>query len=459
MAVALKEDQHGNARVAAETVSQLRECRRPGVWHGGGMRRLLRAPTFSDPAKTREARILFFVLVNFIAVVSALMIAAFFVLPANRTRWITIATTLDAGSIVLLAVNSRGWVRQASAGFVIEIWLAVSIAALTTGGMRAAAINGFVVVVFSAGMLLGQSAGIFAGIVCSLTGLCFVFAEEAGILPASSVQHTSFSLWLVNALYISLVVNIQYLAASTLKQALSSAHRELLERGQVEENLLRHQQQLQSLSSRLLVIEERQRRSFSQMLHDHIGQNLTYAKMKLSMLHLQPANSEETAATVSELIKLVDQLSQETRSLTYEMSPPLLYEIGLDAALEWLGEHFQSRYDLPCSFEGSSQRENLEIDARVILFQAARELLFNVIKHARAKSAKISCVRNAERVYLTVSDDGIGFNPSRAFGNSSFGLFSIRERLEHAGGAVEINSRIGGGAGITLQLPIRLKDK
>jgi signal transduction histidine kinase len=159
--------------------------------------------------------------------------------------------------------------------------------------------------------------------------------------------------------------------------------------------------------------------------------------------------------TIDELIKLIEQMSEETRSLTYEMSPPLLYEIGLDAALEWLGEHFQARYGLPCSFECSDPPENLDIDARIVLFQAARELLFNVVKHAHAKSATITCVRSAERVCLTVRDDGVGFDPSKVSVSKGFGLFSMRERMEHSGGTIEIKSRSDAGTSITMSLPVK----
>jgi two-component system sensor histidine kinase UhpB len=230
---------------------------------------------------------------------------------------------------------------------------------------------------------------------------------------------------------------------------------DITERKQIEAKLLAYQQQLQSLSSRLLLVEERERRSFSRMLHDHIGQNLTYAKLKLGVLRNDSVSDSNVKNAVEEILNLVEQMNRDTRSLTYELSPPLLYEIGLDAALEWLGEHFQARYGLTCNFEGSPGAEALDIDARIVLFQGARELLFNVVKHAQAKSAMICVVRGEQRVAVTVSDDGVGFDPARiaASGNSGFGLFSVKERLTHIGGSVEIESRPDGGSRITLIMP------
>ena len=226
-------------------------------------------------------------------------------------------------------------------------------------------------------------------------------------------------------------------------------------RKQAEAELLAYQQQLQSLSSRLLIIEERERRSFSRLLHDHIGQNLTYAKLKLGVLRTQ-VTEREVLETVSEILELIEQMSQQTRSLTYELSPPLLYEIGLDAALEWLGESFQARFGVQFNFEGFDAPETLDVDKRIVLFQAARELLFNVVKHSQAKTATISTPRSENCVSLTVSDDGVGFDPSKMAlsKESGFGLFNVRERMHYIGGKVEIESRPSAGARVTLILPL-----
>src|SRR5262249_14488693 len=144
-----------------------------------------------------------------------------------------------------------------------------------------------------------------------------------------------------------------------------------------------YQGELQSLSSQLLIVEERQRRDFSRVLHDHIGQNLTSTRIKLGVLSTQLKDAS-SGASLKEVTQLIEEMSQEIRSLTYELSPPLLYEIGLDAALEWLCENFQARHGLACAYQGCDGPETLGIDARVVLFQSARELLFNVVKHARA---------------------------------------------------------------------------
>lgn len=227
-----------------------------------------------------------------------------------------------------------------------------------------------------------------------------------------------------------------------------------------EEHALRvYQQQLQSLSSRLLIIEERERRNFSQLLHDHIGQSLTYAKLRLGVLRNQ-ISSPEVLEPIQEVLALLEQMSQETRSLTYELSPPLLYEIGLDAALEWLCEHFEARYHFRCTFEGSDEPELLDIDARIVLFQAARELLFNVVKHAKASAAVICLTRGDGTVKLSVKDNGIGLSTQKPAesGSAGFGLFSVRERLQHSGGTIQVDTQQSDndrGTCVTLTMPIK----
>jgi PAS domain S-box-containing protein len=225
---------------------------------------------------------------------------------------------------------------------------------------------------------------------------------------------------------------------------------------QSEEKLLRYQLQLQSLASRLVLAEESERRNFSRLLHDHIGQNLTYAKIRLGGALRIKSDANAVEESIREVLSVIEQMSAETRSLTYDLSPPLLYEIGLDAALEWLCEQFQKRYGLNCRLDAPTQSEELPTDVRVVLFQAARELLFNVVKHANAKSVTVTSSRNNGCMCLTIRDDGAGFNPSSTGSTrSGFGLFNVRERMKYMGGDCELLSEPGKGCTVSLILPFK----
>lgn len=144
--------------------------------------------------------------------------------------------------------------------------------------------------------------------------------------------------------------------------------------------------------------------------------------------------------------------------MTFELSPPVLYELGLEAALEWLAEQFQKRHRIPCELKDDGRAKPLGDDVRAMLFRAANELLLNVAKHAHAHAARVSVRRLAQEVRVTVEDDGVGFDTSEARARSrGFGLFNIRERLEQIGGHVEIKSGPGRGTRVTIAAPLERK--
>jgi signal transduction histidine kinase len=150
---------------------------------------------------------------------------------------------------------------------------------------------------------------------------------------------------------------------------------------------------------------------------------------------------------------LIGQALLATRSLTFELSPPILYDLGLEPALEWLAEHVQSEHHIEVSFRDDGASKALDDDIRVTLFKAAREALFNVVKHARAGKAEVALSRCGDSIEVRIRDDGIGFDPAEH--DEGFGLFSVRERLQQLGGHVGIDSRPGHGTCITLRAPLR----
>ena len=156
--------------------------------------------------------------------------------------------------------------------------------------------------------------------------------------------------------------------------------------------------------------------------------------------------------------RLINQAIRDSRSLIFELSPPILYELGLVAALEWLAEQFCQQHQMTCEFRGDGRDQRLPENLEVVLFQAVRELLVNVAKHARAKKAEISVSRTGGNFLVKVDDNGVGFDDSLVDSASGrhggFGLFSIRERLTHLGGTLAVDSRPGVGTRITLVAPL-----
>jgi signal transduction histidine kinase len=220
--------------------------------------------------------------------------------------------------------------------------------------------------------------------------------------------------------------------------------------------------QLQSLSSQLSITEERERHRLATHLHDHIGQSLVFSKLKLDELQDSATSSELTKA-LDDICNNIDQIIKDTRILTFELSSPILNEIGFETAVtSWLDEEIQGKHSIKTEFEDDGQPKPLDDDIRAILFRNVRELLTNVVKHAKAEKVKVSICRDDEDICVRVEDNGVGFDPveikSRSIISHKFGLFSIRERLEQLGGRVEIDSKPGGGSRVMMTAPLKREE-
>jgi PAS domain S-box-containing protein len=255
------------------------------------------------------------------------------------------------------------------------------------------------------------------------------------------------------------VINASKLIHYEGEMAILGIITDITDRKLAEKKLLEDREQLKSLASQLSLTEERERREIATELHDRIGQSLVISKIKLDQLR-KSAASEELATTLGEICNCLDQVIQDTRTLTFDLSSPILYELGFEAAVaEWLNEQIQEKYGIKTKFEDDQRHKPLDDDIRVLLFRNVRELLINVVKHSNAQNVKVSISRANEQIIVTVQDDGIGFDSSEAVSKAAekatFGLFSIRERLEHLDGRIKIQSTPGHGSIITMTAPLK----
>jgi signal transduction histidine kinase len=231
------------------------------------------------------------------------------------------------------------------------------------------------------------------------------------------------------------------------------------ERKRSEMELLAYHESLSALSWELSKLEESERRRIATDLHDHIGQTLALSKIKLGDLRRAGAANGTTEA-VDEVRDLIDQSIRYTRSLTFELSMPVLYDLGLDAALEWLAEYIYGKHGLPVFVTSDGETDRLSDEMRLLFFKAVRELLMNIVKHAKAKRADVRLQLVSGEVMITVEDDGAGFSAAGRFlpGKSGgFGLFNIRERLKQFGGSMDIESAPGRGTHATIRAPLPLE--
>lgn len=215
-------------------------------------------------------------------------------------------------------------------------------------------------------------------------------------------------------------------------------------------------EQLTSLTAELSRAEEYERRRIAGELHDQVAQTLALSKIKLNSLILSGQGGEEDE-TLKEIVGHLSTAIEEIRSLTFQLSPPILHEVGLDAALEWLSEEFQEKHGVRIRFCGDGKLNPLNEEIRGALYQMSRELLVNIIKHAQAKNVQVT-VRTVDRhVHVNISDDGIGFDSTNIFSfgyaNNSFGLMNIHHRMNYLGGSFNIESAAGRGTKATLSIP------
>lgn len=227
-----------------------------------------------------------------------------------------------------------------------------------------------------------------------------------------------------------------------------------------EERVLTYQRKLRSLTSQFSLIEERERRSIASDLHDTVGQRLALSKIKLGAMR-EAASSPELIGAIDEIRQNIEQAIRYTRSLTSELSPSVLYELGLEAAVESLAEQFQERHGISFNIDMDKTPRPLDEDVRTFLFKAVRELLVNIVKHAKARRVDISITRADDRMQILVRDDGVGFESSdlKLHSEKGFGLFNIRERLESIGGLFEIASQPGQGSRASIVAPLRTEGR
>jgi PAS domain S-box-containing protein len=233
---------------------------------------------------------------------------------------------------------------------------------------------------------------------------------------------------------------------------------EIIERKDAEQRLQKYQVQLKSLATELSLTEERERRRIAAALHDKISQQLVISKVRLKTA-CQSISESEIVENLNEVCNCLDQIIQDTRSLTFDLSYPLLHELGLETAIaEWLTEYIQAKHGIKCEFIDDGKLKPLDDNIRAVLFRNVRELLINVVKHAKASEVKVTCSKKNGRIQIVVEDNGVGFDAEQVTSigteKGGFGLFSIRERLEQIGGLLEIRSKPGAGTRIAIEVPL-----
>ena len=222
------------------------------------------------------------------------------------------------------------------------------------------------------------------------------------------------------------------------------------------------QERLRALATQLTLTEQLERKRLAVDLHDHLQQLLVFGKLKLGkgkrLVPVDPGCMD----VINTVDNVLSQALTYTRSLVAELSPPVLHDHGLVAALKWLADHMRS-HDVTVTFTvAEAKKLTLPEEQTLLLFQSVRELLINISKHAGTNHASVTLEERDGRLCIEVRDLGIGFDPAppnapiakRPIGEGSFGHFSIRERMRALGGSFDIESAPGRGTKCSLILPL-----
>lgn len=217
--------------------------------------------------------------------------------------------------------------------------------------------------------------------------------------------------------------------------------------------------ELRKLSARLLQIQDEERRRIARELHDSVGQLLAAISMNTSNISRERGKLSASAASgVSENMKLVEQVSNEIRTLSHLLHPPLLDEIGLLSALKWYIDGFSERSKIRVTSDIPSDLGRLPRDVELSLFRIVQECLTNIHRHSGSLTAFVRLARSRQGVTLEVKDEGRGFSPngeSIVSGGDTpgVGLRGMRERVTQLGGQFEITSS-GTGTLVFARLPL-----
>lgn len=230
-----------------------------------------------------------------------------------------------------------------------------------------------------------------------------------------------------------------------------------LERARLYGEVLGARKRLQQLSLRLLDAQEQERRRIARELHDEIGQTLGALKINLHVLGADPAIPHHHPR-LDESLALLDGLIQQVRSLSLDLRPSVLDDLGLAAALEWYCDRVAQRADVSVAFADLLGGERIAPAVATTCFRIAQEALSNVQRHAQARQVTLTVGHQDEMLFLSVCDDGVGFDVAarraEAAAGRSLGLLSITERAELVNGWADISSTPGEGTEVWAWLPL-----
>jgi PAS domain S-box-containing protein len=223
-----------------------------------------------------------------------------------------------------------------------------------------------------------------------------------------------------------------------------SSNRNITERVEANKTIKNYQKSLQNLTTEIFLVEEKQRKEIAANIHDHLSQSLVISKMKLQDLR-EDESLNNHVLEIDFLISHITDALENSRKITYDLCPPVLYQLGIIDAMHWFSDKIEEQYGLTVEFTTNIESIQLDDNKLISIYRSIQEIVTNSIKHAKATIIHIDFKFADEGLSILVSDNGIGFNVEKTLRNkildSGFGLFTLKERIYNLKGTVNITSK------------------
>lgn len=241
---------------------------------------------------------------------------------------------------------------------------------------------------------------------------------------------------------------------------LSGVFYDATEAQRAKQALRESERRLRYLSGQLLTAQEQERKRLSMELHDELGQSLTVMKLRIRAIEraLPPQEQAEPKQKCLELLEYLDQTIDNVRRLSRDLSPSILEDLGLLAALKYLLDGLGKYFTIKQSFEVPDLNSMFSWESQLMIYRIFQECLTNITKHARASQVSVAVRQEGDAVRFTLEDDGVGFNVDQVLARHDsrrgLGLAALEERTRMMGGSCQIWSREGAGTKIVWRIPV-----
>jgi signal transduction histidine kinase len=273
----------------------------------------------------------------------------------------------------------------------------------------------------------------------ALVGYCLLFARDADFFSPDVVR-------LVGALSRDLSFSLDYLAEAARGR-------------QAREALLESRSQLRELSAYLQAVREAERTRIARELHDELGQSLTALRLGLNFLEANPPATGDPAwrQHVGRLKDIADSTVDSVQRIAADLRPPVLDELGLVSAIEWLAESFAERTGMRCALQLPEREREFGAEISTGVFRIVQEALTNARRHGNATAVTVSLEEEAGVLHVVIADDGCGIDASQGTPRGSLGLLGMRERALMLGGRLTVCNHAGGGTRVEADIPVARK--